>query len=74
MVQNGKFSAGIVYLDNMLKVEDFPIFAIPTIPIFKEFIDGRPIKERTSLMLNCELYAENLKKIFIYFYILINQT
>ena len=50
----------------MLKVEDFPMFAIPTIPIFKEFIDGRPRRDLTSFKLNPELeaFAENLNELF----------
>jgi len=42
MVQKGKFSAGTDYLEIKLKVEDFPIFAIPTIPNFNELIPERP--------------------------------
>jgi hypothetical protein len=42
MVQKGKFSAGTDYLEIKLKVEDFPIFAIPTIPNFSELIPERP--------------------------------
>lgn len=64
MVQNGKFSAGIDYFDNMLNVDDFPMLAIPTIPIFKELIEGRPKSARTSDIFNPD-FDENLKKICI---------
>jgi hypothetical protein len=35
-VQKGKFSAGTLCFDKRLKVLDFPILAMPTIPTFKE--------------------------------------
>jgi hypothetical protein len=45
MVQKGKFSAGTDCLEIKLKVEDFPMLAIPTIPSFKELIPDRPKRD-----------------------------